>query len=244
MKKYIVFLGLALLVLFTACEKEIEVITDRDLGFSYYPIAMGSEWIYSSDSILYNEQLSSIDTFQSFIKELVVDTFTNEQEENVFIIERYFKRKMDDQWEVTDVWTTTVSDSRVKETEENLTFVKLVFPPNLGQKWDGNSFIDMNTEVIVGGETLVPYKYWDYKVSEVGESLVLGDKTYSDVLSVSQATDTSEIELRYSLEKYAKNIGMVYLEQKILEYQEGPGETWEEKANKGYILRMKLLEYK
>ncbi len=245
MYKNYIFLLLLSIILFS-CEEAIEKRTDDDLGYDFYPISLGSEWIYSSDSILYNKQTSSIDTFYGFIKESVVDTFTNEQEEKVFVIERYFKRNWDDLWEISDVWSTTVSDTQVKETEENLTFVKLVFPPDLGQSWEGNAFIDMNTEVVVGGETLVPYKYWDYRVSEIGATLNFGSQTYNDVLTVTQATDSSEIELRYALEKYAKNIGMVYQELKILENQDPntQGLTWEEKAEKGYILKMRLLEYK
>ncbi len=246
MNKYTsILIVVVLSLLIISCQNETEVRDGNTLGQEYFPSSIDNTWIYQSDSILYNNQLSTIDTFTSFIKEVVVDSFSNVQGETVFKIERFIKRNLDDEWEILDVWVNTISIEEVRRTEENLTFVKLVFPLRDDSRWDGNVFIDDNTEVIVGGETLTPYRYWDYKVDGVDGQYSFNGLVYNDVVTISQAKDSSEIELRYAEEFYSKNIGLVYKKQRILESQcdNCAGQTWEEKAEKGYIHTMRLIEH-
>ncbi len=238
-----VFTLFCVIILFS-CSEEKEQRGEIS-GMEYYPISLNKSWVYQSDSIVYNKQTSSVDTFQSLIKEEVVDSFLNPQGETVFIIERFFKRAENDQWEVSDVWSSVVNNTEIRKTEENLTFVKLIFPITDNSRWDGNVYIDDNTEVNVGGETLTPYKYWDYRVESTNDIYQNETLLFNEVLSVSQARDSSEIELRFATEKYVKDVGLVYKIHRILESQctNCPGQTWEEKAEKGYIHTLKLISY-
>ena len=55
-------------------------------GQEYFPVEKGMEWIYSSDSIVYDKSTGLIDTLRGFIKEVI----TSKDEEGNFVIERSF----------------------------------------------------------------------------------------------------------------------------------------------------------
>ena len=54
------------------------------------------------------------------------------------------------------------------------------------------------------------------------------------------------IELREAIEKYARNVGLIEKQMRILDTQciiECEGEPWEVKAEKGFILKQRILEF-
>src|SRR5690606_24012329 len=101
--------------------------------------------------------------------------------------------------------------------EENLRFIKMVFPLREGVEWNGNKHIDVTTIIPIAGESVEVFKSWSYEALSVGETEIIGDFVFDEVATLSQADSENLIELRYSQEKYAKNIGLVYREMKILE---------------------------
>ena len=112
--------------------------------------------------------------------------------------------------------------------------------------WNGNKFIDEGTVISVAGESVTIFKNWLYEYRGTGESVEVGGQIYNDVVTVYQADEENLIELRLSYEQYARGIGMIYREMKILDTQcilPCEGETWEEKAEKGFIIRQTLREH-
>ena len=241
MKQNIIVI-LLLLFLVSCGEETIEVDGIVD-GKEYYPVTVGREWIYVSDSIIYDESMGLVDTLSGYVKEVIKDI----SDDGFYIIERSFKRKLAEDWKVSDIWSGRLENTSAIKTEENLSFIKLVFPPNIFTSWNGNSLFDENVEIVVAGEPLRPYQGWNYEI--IGTEGVYNEDTISatNVVDVLQVDATSIVDRRYSLERFASGIGMVEKKMIILDCQcSNVPESipWEEKAEKGFILTQRLISYK
>jgi hypothetical protein len=107
-------------------------------------------------------------------------------------------------WTIKDVWSYTKTNTRLEVVEEDVRFVKLIFPVKVDATWNGNAQNTLN-------ELQYLYKYTDQKEAVNGT-------TFDNVLFVEQKDDKSKnaIHREYFIEKYAKYIGLVYREIKDL----------------------------
>ena len=216
------------------------------IGIDYFPLEVGKELVYQVDSVIYDTtgQGTLIDTTSSYLLERIVEKFQNSIGQNVFRIERYFKKNLSDPWQIQKIWSAELDSLRAIRTEDNFRFIKLVFPLVENSFWDGNQFIDKSTNVVVAGETVEIFKDWEYEVIRVDENEQIGTFAFNEVATISQADSENLIELRYSREKYAKGIGLVYKEMRILDTQNiTESLPWEEKAQKGFILTQLLIDH-
>lgn len=247
MTRYFPFLlFISVLISFISCDNETETLDEEALGYTYTPLEIGKYWVYKSDSIVYKLGGTQLDTLSGFIKEEVSDTLIDASNQKVYRIERFFKRNLTDNWGIPSIWTASKTSLNYIRTEENLKFVKLVFPPDLNTSWDGNVFIDPQLDIEEGGELIKPFKgFWDYKIDSTdlvysNEGLVL-----DEVLKVIQVDDEDFLEKRYSEEQFAKGVGMVYKKMIILDTQCAPnciGDTFADYAEVGFIMELSLIE--
>lgn len=242
----LVILGIICL---TACKEDTKEDFELDsLGYNYYPVELGKYWIYQVDSVTYIDLGAIKDTTRSYLREEIVEEFVDQVGDTIYRIERKVSATSDYDWKVKDEWATEKQSNRVTRTEENLKYIKLVFPPTKSIAWDGNAFIPEGIEISVGGETIDFFLDWSYKILSVDQTETIGDIEYDNVLEIQNA-DSDELDLlhrRYVIEKYAREVGLVYKKHLILNTQcieECEGMTWEEKASKGYTLEMTLLEH-
>ena len=101
-------------------------------------------------------------------------------------------------WVIKDVWQVNVTPKDVQVVEENVRFIKLIFPVKQSSTWDGNVW---NTN----GE-------WDYIYSYVDAQESINSNNFSKVLCVTQKSFPTLISREYYIEKYAKDVGLVYRE--------------------------------
>ncbi len=95
------------------------------------------------------------------------------------------------------------------------------------------------------------FKGWDYEILSVDSSEVIGDINHDQVVTIQQANNDNVIELRYSQEKYAKGVGLVYRQREIMDsYCKYIGTNelcigldWREKAGRGFIMRETLIAH-
>ena len=246
MAKFFSFLFFLVGIFFiTSCDNETGSVDEEALGYAYAPMQIGKYWIYKSDSIVYKLNGTVRDSLSGYIKEEITDTFVGADDEKAYRIERFFKRNLNDSWGVPRIWTATKNNLNFIRTEENLKFVKLVFPPDLNTFWDGNVFIDPAIKYYIAGDSIPPYKgFWDYKVDSIGLNYTNQNISSDDVIKIIQVDDEDFLEKRYSEEQYARDIGMVYKKMIILDTQCDPciGTTFEEYAETGFILELSLIE--
>ena len=228
----------------SSCTSETESIDESKFGYDFFPVSQGKCWTYASDSIIYDNNGAKIDTFRSFIKEEIGESFLDEEGKTVYKVYRYFKRNATDNWSRTNTWTVFTDKTRAIRTEENLKFVKLVFPISKGLRWDGNVFLDKDIKIQVAGETIEPYKNWKYKMEEIDADYNFNNQTVA-ALVINQVDETSIIDRRKVKEYYGKGIGLLKKEMTILDSDGSkPTETWEKKAQKGFVTTWTLIEVK
>ena len=235
-----------LLVLSVVSCKTEEDNFSIDSGEDYFPLAIGQTWIYEMDSTIYDPNGASIIN-QSItqMRETIVDTLTDAAGNTLYKLEQFTRDSSDANWQIKNVYTTGIVNNQAQRTEENLKFIKLAFPLRENQSWDGNLFFDEFTIVKIAGESIEMFKNWNYRLREFAVADTIGGMNFDEVMVIEQANNENSIELRRAQEKYAKGIGLVYRELYILDTQciaDCEGQTWEEKAEKGMILKQTLIQ--
>jgi len=241
------FILLGLLIALSSCnENTVKETIEVDQGYEYFPLEVGKYITYQVDSVIYDvgNNVTLIDTIRTYIKEEITDTLVDNTGETVYRIQRYERSNVNDNWRVKDIWTSARTRAQAEKVEENLRFIKMVFPVTEGIEWNGNIFIDESTIIPIAGESIEVFKNWLYKIESMDQSETIGDFTFDRVTTVSQADSENLIELRFSIEKYAEDIGLVYREMRILDSQIiDESIPWEVKAQKGYILTQQVIDH-
>lgn len=243
--KRILFL-LLLATAFFSCKNEVETIDEETKGYDYFPLEIGKNIVYLVDSIIYDTTSMGIVVTQSssFIKEEIVDTLRNNTNDLIYRIERFERYDQTDPWQIQEVWSSTRNDVQAERTESNLRFIKMLFPLTSNDNWDGTAHIDNTTIIPVAGEGMQIFKSWSSDVISIDEPEEIGSFSFDEVTTISHADDSNLIEYRYNIEKYAKGIGLVYRELKILDTQViNDALPWEEKAQKGFIIKQTIISH-
>ncbi len=249
------FIVVLLVVAVQNCaEPAIEEVS-LDFGYDYYPLEVGKFRIYELDSIIYDPRVggTAIDSSTTLVREVIADSFTDNTGQTVFRVERSERTSEQAPWVVTSTVVLARDDGRAFWTEDNLRFIKMVFPLERGKQWDGHLFFDPLLTIPVAGESIQMFKDWNYKVLELGQTVTLGGQSFPDVATIELANSENLIENRQGTEQYAKGIGLIYRELAILDTQcEVCCENdfaacgalpWAQKAEKGFRLQQRLIDY-
>ena len=219
-KPSLLFIPLFVFIIsFGSCKREVIEFTEPDTG--YFPLDSGTYADYEVTYVLYNDFERTVDTFVYYLRETVGKTETDNLGNPYSRIERYTR------------------DNRI---------ITISFPTHENKEWDGLVYIRKDTTVAIPGGTIDLYKDWsNFKIISSDKSEIIGGISYDSVLTVLRADKINNIERRYSLEKYAKKIGLVMRRDSILDTQCGGNiatcinTPWALKAEKGFILNMKLI---
>lgn len=195
-------LGLIIIILI-GCENSYQEITPEQRGYNFYPAIIGNYREYKVHQIKYSI-LEKPDTIQYFLKEQVTDTFTNQAGDITFILNRYKKTHDTLTWDLDSVWTSTKSFTNVVAIENNVPYVKLVFPVMDQKQWDGNAFNIKSKEL--------------YTYENTFETISLGDESYTSLKVVHNNNPDTIVTTDVRNEIYAENIGLIYKESIILHY--------------------------
>lgn len=240
------FFALTTLLFLFSCKTKKDTF-ELNLGTEYFPLEIGKFSVFEMDSIIFDpngEQMIRQSITQ--LKEEIVDTLRDNNNNLVYRIEQFTRLGDTLPWTINNVYTAGIVDDQAQRTEENLKFIKMTFPIRDNRSWDGNAFIDDGIIILVAGETIEMFKGWDYRIKEVDLIDTIGTDIFEPVVLIKQADNENAIELRHSIEKYAPNVGLIYREISILDTQcieDCEGQPWEEKAEKGFILKQRLLDY-
>lgn len=232
---------------FNSCKRErFEYIVP---DFGYFPLDSGTYSIYQVNYVLYNDFERTIDSSEYLLKEIVGKIETDNLGNPYQRIERYTKHPDSTNWKFVQVWAAQLHDNKAFRIEDNQRYICISFPASPDKEWDGLVYIRKDTTIAIPGGTIDQYKDWDnFRIISADISETIGSITYDSVMTVLRADKINNIERRYSIEKYAKNIGLVMRKDSILDTQCGGNiascinTPWAEKAEKGFILNMTLIE--
>ena len=223
MKKYF---GLALLVitLFTACTKENELYSTASLS-DYFSLQVGKYITYNLDSTVFINfgQKDTVVKYQ--VKDSVENLITDNLGRPALRIVRYMRKNSGQSWVSSNTFMTVASSISIEFVENNLRFIKLVLPIKQEYTWKGNKYLDTYSL----NSTTKYLDDWDYTYDSVDVPITLAGNLVNNTIKVNQRDEflgqdpklpnTQYAEKNYSVEKYAKNIGLVYKEFIHWEYQ-------------------------
>lgn len=235
----------------SACEREVAAVS-VDYHYAYFPLAVGQSWQYVVDSIVLRSQVGGIfyDSVRLFAREVLLDTLRDGAGQLWFRGERHERRADTLPWQYRQTFLLGRDARQALRREDNLNFVKLLFPPRANDRWDGNAGFDAFREIAVGGQSLALFVGWEYGYTGVHEPGMVGNYTFDSLLTVTAADYENLIDRRVVREQYAPGRGLVYREVEALHTQCQQccgGNTsqcldlpWRQKAEKGFILRQWL----
>jgi hypothetical protein len=191
-----------------ACKKKTE--SPPDVGYAYAPTTIGKYVIYDVDSTVYDDFKMDTTYSKYRIKEKLEEIYVDNQGRKAIKLIRYIKKynplvTYDNiPWTVKDVWNYTKTNTTLEVVEEDVRVTKLAFPINMDAAWNGNANNTMGD--------------WEYKYDYFDNKEAINGTTFDNVLMVVQKDDKSKnaIHREYFIEKYAKNVGLVYREIKDL----------------------------
>jgi len=198
-----IYIILAFAVGFLLSCKKDKVEPPIDVGYDYYPNKVGNYIIYQVDSIVYDDFTGTVDTFAYQLKELIESDFIDNQERNTQRIERYNKANDTLPWILKDVWYANRTNTTAEKVEENVRYIKLIFPVKLRQEWNGNTFNFFEPEI--------------YKYSDLYKSFDANSLHFDSTITVIQKEELNLILDDYAIEIFAKNVGLVYKKYRHLE---------------------------
>ena len=173
------------------------------IGFNYFPLEIGDYRIYQIQQIEYS-LFAATDTAHYQLKELVVDTFSTQSELN-YILHRFKRDLSTDKWQLDSVWTSRRTQNHAIVVENNIPFVKMVFPIRLDKVWDGNLFNASPPD--------------EYQITEISGSMETPAGTFVDNLTVFENNERDTLiyqDIRQSI--YALNVGLIYKNSSILDF--------------------------
>ena len=244
-KTLLYFIVLGLFAAFVSCQKESIPADQLDKQTAYYPLVPGKYIDFAYDSIVYDENGTQTYHYSGFIREKI-DTLLKENEtEKQYRLIKYWRPDTLQNWQISDVETITLTDNQLIRTEENLPFIRLVFPPSLNKRWNGNALFDEDIIVKFAGESIRMFQGWEYKVIQKDIKGNVGNFALDSLLEVEEVFDDESIfSLRSSKQLYAKGIGPVKREMKIYDTQRPqPGKAWETYAEKGFSLVQTMIAH-
>ena len=191
-----------------SCKKKTE--TPPDVGYAYSPTTVGKYVVYDVDSTVYDDFFQDTTYFKYRIKEKLEEEYIDNSGRTAIKMIRYIKTynasvNYDQMpWVVKDVWSYLKTSTTLEVVEEDVRFTKLIFPIKVDATWNGNA---QNTI----GE-------WDYTYSYMDRTEIVNNVKFDNALLVVQKDDKNKnaIHRQYYIEKYAKDVGLIYREIKDL----------------------------
>jgi hypothetical protein len=231
------FVLILMCLLSFSCRKKKTASSEPiNLGKEYYPETIGKFVVYDIDSTWYNELTFQPTIVKYRIKEKFTQVFTDNENKQAIRLERYIKKFNPNKpydsipYTIRDVWQVNVSDKNVEAVEENIRYVKLIFPVEANKTWKGNV-----------KNTLAER---EYSYSYIDKVETINGKALEKVLQVKQIDTKTLISYQYEVEKYAKGVGLVYREIKeIYSNNVVAGVPIENRIEKGFLFTQKLVSY-
>ena len=217
-----------------ACTEQLEITEPFYPETILFPLESGNYRDYAVTERIYFTS-TDVETRVYQIREEVGPSFQNIQGEQSFELRRFSRNGIDESWNLDSLWISRIDSNpslRSVQVENNVPFIKLVFPAAEGKKWDGNA---LNNKAV---ET--------YEITEIIENYnaPLGSLSFPVGVKVLQQEDDDELTIRdIRYEVYSPNIGMVHRYNETLKYCSRPECLGQKIVESGRFIEMRLIAH-
>jgi hypothetical protein len=243
---------LATLTIASACTKN-DTLQTAQLN-EYMPLQPGKYIRYQLDSTIFID-FGQRDTVISYDAKDVIDAeITDNAGRPSYRVIRYLRplgSTDENDYNPDITYMVTPTRESIELQENNLKFQKLRLPINEGFNWRGNTYLPSTP-------FYAAYQFsndedidlWNYTYYDVNQSVVLNNNVYDSTITVLQVADSSNVPIEfpdglayrnYWTEVFAKNVGLVYKEVVMWEYQ--PPNAGNPGFRSGFGLRMTIIDH-
>ncbi len=222
MRKIFLLTTIIAVVIFSACKKSTDDFTVVSVH-DYYPLQIGKYITYNLDSTVFTNFGAVMEIHSYQVKHQVDALITDNLGRPAYRIIRYIRKTAANPWVPDNTFMAVLTESSAEFIENNMRYLKMKSPVRNGFSWKGNTYIDtysLNSDV----------KYlddWDYTYDSLNMKITLGALTIDSTLKVAQRDETignpsdprAYSERNIGIEKYAKNLGLIYRRFLHTEYQ-------------------------
>ncbi|CAN5341999.1 hypothetical protein BH09BAC2_BH09BAC2_08690 [soil metagenome] len=235
-------LFLTIVVIITSCKKQNDSFSSAPLS-DYFPLQVGKYITYNLDSFVYIN-FGKKDTVRKYqVKDSVAEQIVDNLGRKGFRILRLIRKNALESWSPDNSFFAVPTAGTIELIQNNLRFIKLVSPINNGFSWKGNRYLP--SEIDPSYEFASAFmEDWDYTYQDVNTPLMIGTTRFDSTITVAEIDETQGdpavtqyADKTYSIEKYAKGIGLIYREFLHWEYQSG------NRAYKGYGEKMTIIDH-
>jgi len=186
----------------------------------YMPLYSGKSITYRLDSTNFTNFGTAVTVTSYSVQDLVDTLITDNLGRPGWRVFRYISdTAMSQPWANLETYLVTPTLQTMEVNENNLRYIKLSLPLVDGFSWPGNSYIDTNTPTVSSSDP--DYSYlanWSYTYSDMGSPYNVLAGIIPGTIIVNQqnmvsgdTTDRAHISsIDYSVEVYAKGIGLIY----------------------------------
>lgn len=212
-----------------SCKKETETITFEPVS-DYLPMTVGKYITYRIDSTVFTNIGRTIEIHKYQVKHVVDAQITDNLGRPSYRILRYIRDTAATQaWAPNGTYFITSLADQVEVIEDNLRFIKLHVPLQLNTDWKGNRYLsDDPYASLYTFSNDDGMNDWDYNIDQFDATATIGTQTVKDIYTVKQidtsdnAPVTNPAIYGYQsrgIDKYAKDLGLVYRDYILWEYQ-------------------------
>lgn len=241
--KFVLY-GVLMFVLI-GCKKQsetLELVSIKDV----YPLAVGKTYLYRMDSTVSINFGKTLETHSYQAKDSIESTFTDALGNTAFRIFRYTRDTLGTTpWVFCATYQATFTSTNAEYIDNNLRYIKLAGPISYNTTWKGNAHINTTQ-----GSSVYDYlDNWDYTYQDLGESFTCLKGAIPDTYTVLQQNQTTPSvfdasvrnDKNYSIEVYAKGIGLIYKDFLHYVWQPTPSPKFQDES---YGVKLNLIDYK
>lgn len=227
---------LAVSALFASCKSEKEDFTTEDFNTYYMQMTPGKYITYRLDSLVFTQfnKVAEIHRYQ--VRDMVDAAITDNQGRPAFRVYRSIRDSLGTYpWSPMGTYIITKLTDQIEVVEDNLRFIKLRTPVKDGFSWRGNRYIPDDPYLTLGynfsNDNPDVFPFWNYYYDGAPGNFSYRGNNYTNVLTVEQEDEVTNVPVVIAssyasksrgVERYSKNIGMVFKQYELWEYQPDP----------------------
>ena len=214
------------MIIFTGCDNSAVDPDINDLGINYFPLNNGDYRIYDVEEIIFSVLGNDTSIYQ--LKETVVDFFVNSSGDLSYTLHRFSRTDAGTVWGLDSIWTARRSLYQAIAVENNIPFIKLVFPLKEDVIWDGNALNGIAMD--------------EYEMRDIFEIRTIFDEEVKTV-TVLQGDEEDLLFKDERTEIFGENIGLLEKRYEVLEFCDDNDCFGKKIVDRGRFLKMNLIEY-
>jgi hypothetical protein len=175
-----------------------------NFGYQYFQVNNGHFVVYAVIDIIHDDAVGVHDTNYYQIKEVVGESFLDEEDEEAHKLFRYYRSDTSNSWATKDVWVTKLTETTAEVVEENKRRIKMGFAISYNKFWNGNALNNDDKEECYYTNITDPY--------------TLNNGTEVELTTIVEHSEfLTFIDYIRHFEVYAADIGKIYSFKKDIE---------------------------